>query len=87
MEILLFTVAGILLYFVSDWILLRIEAYLGRRLEYRTLVFFVIILVLSVSLFNLIQAMQGNAERSVAAGGEAHPSVSEPQGAERERLE
>ncbi len=87
MEILLFTVAGILLYFVSDWILLRIEAYLGRRLEYRTLVFFVIILVLSVSLFNLIQAMQGNAERSVAAGGEAHPSVGEPQGAESERLE
>ncbi len=58
MEILLFTLAGILLYFVSDWILLRIEDYVGRRLEYRTLIFFAIILVLSISLFNLIQSVQ-----------------------------
>ncbi len=57
MEILLFTAAGIALYFVSDWILLRIEDYLGRRLEYRTLVFFAIILVLSITSFNVMQSV------------------------------
>ena len=55
MEMLYYTVAAISLYLVSDWILNRIEISRGERFENRSLVFFAIILVLSVSLFNLIQ--------------------------------
>ncbi len=65
MEIIYFTVAGIFLYFFSDWILERFEAMAGRRFEYRSLIFFVIILVLSMSLFNLVQHFQaGDIESS-----------------------
>ncbi len=55
---LYYAVAAISLYLVSDWILNRIEIRRGERFDNRTLVFFVIILVLSVSLFNLIQYLQ-----------------------------
>jgi hypothetical protein len=44
-----------LLYVVSDWILNRIEIRRGARFENRSLVFFLIILVLALVLFNLIQ--------------------------------
>lgn len=54
MEAILFTLAGIVLYFVSDRILDWIEVKRGRRFENRTLIFFVIILVLAMGLFNLI---------------------------------
>ena len=64
MDIIYFTVAGIFLYFFSDWILERLEAMFGRRFEYRSLVFFAIILVLSVSLFNFVQYLQAGAEGS-----------------------
>jgi len=65
MEIIYFTVAGIFLYFFSDWMLDRFEAMAGRRFEYRSFIFFVIILVLSMSLFNLVQYFQTkNAESS-----------------------
>ncbi len=69
MEIIYFTVAGIFLYLFSDWVLQRIETWFGRRLEYRSLIFFVIILVLSVSLFNLIQYLQRGDVESVAQSG------------------
>ncbi|GMQ89219.1 MAG: hypothetical protein BMS9Abin09_0684 [Gammaproteobacteria bacterium] len=55
---LFYTIAAISLYLVSDWILNQIEIRRGERLVNRTLVFFVIILFLSVSLFNLIQFLQ-----------------------------
>ncbi len=58
MEMLYYAVAAISLYLVSDWILNRIEIRRGERFENRTLIFFAIILVLSVSLFNLIQYLQ-----------------------------
>ncbi|HHS84104.1 MAG TPA: hypothetical protein ENK38_04145 [Gammaproteobacteria bacterium] len=65
MEIIYFTVAGIFLYFFSDWVLDRLEAMAGRRFEYRSLIFFVIILVLSMSLFNIVQYFQaGDTESS-----------------------
>jgi hypothetical protein len=53
-EIVYFTIVGIGLYFVSDWILDRIEIARGRRLENRSVVFFVIILVLALITFQLI---------------------------------
>lgn len=55
MEPVLFTIAAVALYFLSDWILVRIEIAAGHRLEYRTLVFFAIIVVLAVSSFSLIR--------------------------------
>jgi len=58
MEILYYTLAGILLYLVSDWILNRIEIMRGERFENRSLIFFAIILVLALVLFNLIQQLQ-----------------------------
>ena len=58
MEMLYYTVAAIFLYLVSDWILNQIENRRGERFENRSLIFFAIILVLSVALFNLIQHFQ-----------------------------
>ena len=58
MEMLYYTVAAIFLYVVSDWILNRIEIRRGERFENRSLIFFAIILVLSVLLFNLIKQIQ-----------------------------
>jgi len=55
MEMLYYTVAAIFLYAISDWILKQIEIRRGEPFENRSLIFFVIILVLSVVLFNLIQ--------------------------------
>ncbi len=58
MEMLYYTVAAIFLYVVSDWILNQIEIRRGQRFDNRSLIFFAIILVLSVSLFNLIQYLR-----------------------------
>ena len=58
MEMIYYTVAAVLLYLVSDWILNRIEIRRGKRFEHRSLIFFAIILVLAVALFNLIQQLQ-----------------------------
>ena len=58
MEMLYYTVAAIFLYMVSDWILNQIEIRRGERFDNRSLIFFAIILVLSVALFNLIQQFQ-----------------------------
>ncbi|MCY3596413.1 MAG: hypothetical protein OXI73_05635 [Rhodospirillales bacterium] len=57
MELLYFTVAAIALYFVSDWIVDRIEQAAGRRFEHRTLLFFAIIFVLGTVTFWLIRAL------------------------------
>jgi predicted PurR-regulated permease PerM len=51
---ILYTVAGLALYFLSDWILNRIEVRRGQRFENRSVVFFVIILALAVVVFSLI---------------------------------
>jgi len=54
MDFLYFTLAGLALYFFSDWILNYIEIRRGERFEQRSLIFFGIILVLSLIVFNLI---------------------------------
>lgn len=53
-EIVYFTLVGIGLYFASDWILDRLEAKRGSRFENRSIIFFVIILVLAFVSFQLI---------------------------------
>lgn len=55
MEIIYFTASGILLYVASDWILKTIEQKRGQQLPQRNIVFFLIIMTLSVSLFQGIQ--------------------------------
>lgn len=56
MEIILFTVVAVVLYFLSDWIVQRIEIAADRRLKHRTLLFFAIIMILAVSSFSLIRS-------------------------------
>jgi hypothetical protein len=58
MEIIYYTLAGLGLYFVSDWILNQIEIRRGERFEQRSLIFFGIILVLALITFRLISYLQ-----------------------------
>ncbi len=58
MEMIYFTLAGLGLYFLSDWILNQIELRRGERLEQRSLIFFGIILVLALLTFRLINYLQ-----------------------------
>jgi hypothetical protein len=57
MEFVYYTIAAILLYVLSDWILVKMETIHGDRFKYRSGVFFVIILVLAVSSFKLIEVL------------------------------
>ncbi|MGI9415126.1 MAG: hypothetical protein ACR2PM_15735 [Hyphomicrobiales bacterium] len=59
MELVYFTLVAIALYLLADVILLQIERYLGRSLEQRTVVFFIILLIMAVVSFNLIQYFAG----------------------------
>jgi len=59
MQAVYFTLVGIALYFISDWIVQRIEIARGERLEHRTLLFFAIITVLALASFSLIQRFTG----------------------------
>lgn len=59
MQYVMYTITAIALYLFADWILNRIEISRGKRLEYRSLVFFVIILVLAVGSFELIDRIVG----------------------------
>jgi hypothetical protein len=54
-----FTLAGVALYFVSDWLLQRLEVRAGKRFEHRSLIFFVILLSLALITFHLIQNIGG----------------------------
>lgn len=56
MELVYFTLIGIGLYFVSDWLLDRIERKRGARLKHRDIVFFAIILGAALLTFSLIGA-------------------------------
>ena len=55
MEIIYYTVAGILLYWLSDFILVSAERMQGRVFEHRSLIFFVIILTLALTTFKAIE--------------------------------
>ncbi len=59
-SIVYFTLVAIVLYVVSDRILDRIEVAVGRRFEYRSLIFFVILLTLALATFTLIRTYTGN---------------------------
>ncbi|MFZ9039273.1 MAG: hypothetical protein ACO3DT_14580 [Gammaproteobacteria bacterium] len=57
MEFVYYTAAGLILYFLSDWILRKVEQMRGEAFEQRTLIFFVIILVLALTSFKVIELM------------------------------
>jgi cytochrome c biogenesis factor len=52
---LLFTALAVVLYLVSDRALNALEVRAGRRFEYRSLIFFVILLVLTLIAFAAVQ--------------------------------
>lgn len=57
MELLYYTIAAIVLYGLSDFILNRIEIKMGKRLPNRSFIFLIIIMALSIGLFNLLQSI------------------------------
>ena len=59
MAMIWFTLVAIALYLVSDWLLERVEAAMGKRLEHRSLIFFAILLSLALVTFSIIQAQTG----------------------------
>ncbi|MDO8292047.1 MAG: hypothetical protein Q7T29_04130 [Gallionella sp.] len=54
MEVIYYTFVAVGLYFASDWLLDRIEISRGARFKYRSIIFFVIILVLAFISFGFI---------------------------------
>ena len=59
MAYLYYTVTAVLLYLLSDWILNKIASHYGKRFEYRSVIFFVIIMVLAVGSFEMIDRIVG----------------------------
>ena len=57
LEILVFTLNAIIVYFLADWILRQIEARRGAVLKQRQVVFFVIILTLALVSFQFLKAI------------------------------
>ena len=60
MDAIYFTLVAIVLYLFSDWLLEQIEIKAGKRLEHRSLIFFVILLALAMTSFWLIRMYTGN---------------------------
>lgn len=79
MEMLWFTLAAIVLYAASDWILNRIEIRRGARLENRSLVFFIIILALALGLFSLVRHWQPSSGTGTPAIQPAQQSAEQPE--------
>lgn len=57
MELIYYTIAALVLYGVSDFILNRIEIRMGKRLPNRSFIFLVIITILAMVSFSLIRAV------------------------------
>ena len=55
MEVIYYTVVAASLYFMSDWILDRIEVSRGERFKNRSIIFFCIILVLAIISFGFMK--------------------------------
>jgi hypothetical protein len=68
MAYLYYTIVAIVLYLASDWILNLIERRVGKRLEYRSIIFFVIISVLAVTSFSFIEKVMTPPDTTTPAG-------------------
>ena len=62
MDIILFTVVGIVLYVVTGQLLSMLEKMHGEPLPQRNVIFFVIILALSLPAFSLMRTLLGPGE-------------------------
>ena len=60
MEVVYFTLVAALLYLIANWAVNRIEIAAGRRFQYRSLLFFGILLTLALTSFYLIRLYTGN---------------------------
>jgi hypothetical protein len=60
LQIIYFTLVAALLYLGSHWIVERIEVAAGKRLKYRSLLFFGVLLALALVSFSLIRFYTGN---------------------------
>ena len=60
MQIVYFTLVAAVLYLFSNWLVERIEIAAGRRFQYRSLLFFAILLTLALLSFSLIRIYTGN---------------------------
>lgn len=83
MEIILFTVVGIVLYLVCDRLLLALEQMHGEPLPGRNIIFFVLIMTLSLSVFSVLrtflapeQGAQHDYQEQQATDGGDQPSQS-----------
>lgn len=59
MEMIYYTIAAVVLYLVSDYILNTIEIKMGKRLPSRSVIFLIIITILAMVSFSLIRAVYG----------------------------
>ena len=59
MEAVYFTLTAIACYVIADWALKHMEAIAGRRFEYRTIIFFALILGLALVSFALVRNFAG----------------------------
>jgi hypothetical protein len=58
MQYVYYTLAAIILYFLSDWILVKIEQKRGKQFEQqRSLVFLIIIMILALGTFKAIELL------------------------------
>jgi len=57
---LYYTIAAILLYLISDWLLQRMELNAGRRYKHRSVIFFFIIAFLAVTSFAILKYILTN---------------------------
>jgi len=55
LETISYTIAAIILYMISDMLLQRLELNAGRRFQHRSIVFFFILALLSVTSFSIFQ--------------------------------
>ena len=60
MEIVYFTLVAAVLYLIANWAVDRMEVAAGRRFQYRSLLFFAILLSLALGSFYLIRIYTGN---------------------------
>jgi len=55
MQIVVFTLNAIVIYFLADWIVRMIETRRGEVLKQRQVIFFAVFLVLALASFRLLQ--------------------------------
>jgi hypothetical protein len=74
MAYLYYTITAVVLYIFSDWLLNQIEKSMGKRLKYRSVVFFAIIMTLSLTSFNMIDRIVGDLPQTSNAQTEVLPA-------------